>query len=95
MTLEFMGQRFPDVAALRKAFPAFCGEDALRAIRNGAKTPMEVEVAAWDHRNKAAARSRHAARVNATKANMDRLDRKAIRLPTPKPKRRKRKGASC
>lgn len=47
MTLKFMGQEFDTKDALMKAFPAFSGVDAIRAIRAGATTPMEVEIASW------------------------------------------------
>jgi hypothetical protein len=50
MTLKFMGQEFDTQDALMKAFPAFGGADALRAIRAGATTPMEVEVLSWKTR---------------------------------------------
>lgn len=49
MTLQFMGETFEAVEQLRKAYPAFCGNDAIRAIRAGATTPHEVEVYVYQH----------------------------------------------
>ena len=43
MTLKFMGETFESVEHLRRFYPAFCGNDAIRAIKAGAKTPTEVE----------------------------------------------------
>jgi hypothetical protein len=49
--IKFMGQEFADVLSFRKVYPAFCGNDAIRAIRAGRATPMEVEQFCWEHRN--------------------------------------------
>lgn len=49
MTLQFMGEAFEAVEQLRKVYPAFCGNDAIRAIRAGATTPHEVEVYVYQH----------------------------------------------
>lgn len=57
MTLKFMGQQFADVAALKREFPAFASDDAVRAIRAGCETVMEVERFCWERRNAAYRRS--------------------------------------
>ncbi len=51
--LRFMGYEFESVAALRAVFPAFAGDDAIRAIRAGCQTVMEVERYCWQFRNRA------------------------------------------
>ena len=61
-TLTFMGQTFESRKVLTAAFPAFSGDDAVRAIRDGATTPMEVEIACRKHLSKGRARSLVAAR---------------------------------
>lgn len=45
----FMGERFDSLEQLRRFYPAYCGNDALRAIRDGAETPHEVEVHVYRH----------------------------------------------
>jgi hypothetical protein len=62
-TLKFMGEEFEDVAALRRAYPAFAGDDAVRAIRAGCQTVMEVEAFCWKHRNGWMAKVRSGARA--------------------------------
>ena len=62
-TLKFMGEEFEDVLALRKAYPAFAGDDAIRAIRAGCKTVMEVETFCWKYRNGWMAKVRSGARA--------------------------------
>ena len=62
-TLKFMGEEFEDVLALRKAYPAFAGDDAIRAIRAGCKTVMEVETFCWKYRNGWMAKGRSGARA--------------------------------
>ncbi len=62
--LEFMGETFADRNALGRLYPAYTGDDAVRAIQNGAKTPHEVEVFCFARRQKGAAASRQAARAN-------------------------------
>lgn len=59
--LIFMGQEFRDAAHLRQHYPAFAGDDSVREIRNGATTPMEVEIGCWKHRNAAYVKARDAA----------------------------------
>lgn len=49
-TLKFMGEEFENVERLTKAYPAFAGADALRAIRAGCTTVMEVETYCWRHK---------------------------------------------
>lgn len=78
--LVFMGQEFVDVAALRREFPAFCGDDAVRAIRAGATTPLEVEISCWRHRNAGYVKARAAAQRDPLKKSRGRYA---------KPKRRK------
>lgn len=60
--MTFMGQTFDSRKELTAAFPAFSGDDAVRAIREGATTPMEVEIACRQHVGKGRARSLAAAR---------------------------------
>lgn len=62
-SMRFMDQEFEDVAALRKAYPAFAGDDAVRAIRAGCQTVMEVEDFCWRHRNGWMAKVRAGARA--------------------------------
>ena len=61
--LRFMGYEFESVAALRAVFPAFAGDDAIRAIRAGCQTVMEVETFCWRHRNGWMAKVRAGARA--------------------------------
>jgi hypothetical protein len=51
--LDFMGNTYETVAELGKDFPAFTGDDAIRAIRAGCQTVMEVERYCWQFRNRA------------------------------------------
>lgn len=62
--LVFMGETFADRNALGRIYPAYTGDDAVRAIENGATTPHEVEVFCFARRQKGAAASRQAARAN-------------------------------
>lgn len=57
VTLLFMGQQFDTREALARAFPAFAGDDAVRAIRAGCETVMEVERFCWERRNASYRRS--------------------------------------
>ena len=59
--LIFMGGEYESVPALGRDFPAFTGEDAVRAIRAGCTTVLDVEVFCWRWRNKAYRRQRAAA----------------------------------
>lgn len=59
--LRFMGYEFESVAALRAVFPAFAGDDAIRAIRSGCETVTDVETFCWKRRNDAYLRARAAA----------------------------------
>lgn len=81
--LVFMGQQFADAAALRQAFPAFSGDDALRAIRNGKTTPMEVEVFCWEQKNQGYLKRRAAAQAQRKQF------RKGLSRLAKAPKRRK------
>ncbi len=73
--MKFMGHDFENREQLVKAFPAFRGDDAWRAIsRGGATTPMEVEVFCWKYRNRTEARERKARRLNSAKAEQDARD---------------------
>lgn len=67
MTMHFMGETFESVEHLRRFYPAFCGNDAIRAIKAGATTPTEVE--AHVYRNSAAFKKAQlaAARANGKK----------------------------
>lgn len=64
MTLEFMGNQFDGPESLRKEYPAFCGEDAIRAIKHGCKTVMEVEKFCFAFRNGTLQKYRLAAQRN-------------------------------
>jgi hypothetical protein len=63
MTMHFMGETFESVEHLRRFYPAFCGNDAIRAIKAGATTPTEVE--AHVYRNSAAFRKAQLAQARA------------------------------
>lgn len=65
MTLHFMGETFDSVHALGKAYPAFTGDDAVRAIKAGCETVMEVEIHC--HRNSRQYLKYQKARENAKK----------------------------
>lgn len=67
MSLNFMGETFEAVEQLRKVYPAFCGNDAIRAIRAGAMTPHEVEVYVYQHSAAYRQRKLAAARQNGQK----------------------------
>jgi hypothetical protein len=71
MSLNFMGETFEAVEQLRKVYPAFCGNDAIRAIRAGAATPHEVEVYVYQH--SAAYRQRKLAAARQNGQRMPRL----------------------
>lgn len=85
MTLRFMGQAFGTIDELRKVFPAFAGQDAVRAICAGASTPLEVEAHSWRQRNKGRLRTLVTVRANAKKSGLAALQMK--------PKRSRRKAA--
>lgn len=70
MTLKFMGQEFATLDALQRTFPAYAGVDAVRAIRAGATTPMEVETASWRDRNRVLLKKRAAQQRNAIKGKL-------------------------
>lgn len=55
----FMGQQFDTREALARAFPGFAGDEALRAIRAGCTTVMEVEL--WSYRRRGRRGTRAAA----------------------------------
>lgn len=69
MMLKFMGYEFEKVEHLRRAFPAFAGDDAIRAIKAGAQTPLEVEIACLEYRKASRQRTLKAARANAKVVN--------------------------
>lgn len=50
--MKFMGQEIENRDHLMRVFPASGGDDAWRAIKAGATTPMEVEVHAWNWKNR-------------------------------------------
>ena len=60
--LHFMGEDFASVTALRGKYPAFAGDDAVRAIFAGCDTPAAVEVFCAARLAKARAASTAAAR---------------------------------
>lgn len=51
LPVEFNGQHFDNLWQFRQAYPAFTGDDAVRAIRSGCKTVLEVERFVWLRRN--------------------------------------------
>lgn len=51
--LRFMGQEFATANELRAAYPAFAGDDCIRAMRDGCETVIEVEKHCWQHKNSA------------------------------------------
>lgn len=59
--LRFMDQDFATVEDLRRAYPAFAGDDAIRAMRAGCTTPMEVEKFCWRRKNEGYVKARAAA----------------------------------
>lgn len=87
MVMRFMGQEFANREELKRAFPAFAGDDAVRAIRAGAQTPMEVEVKCLEFRKGARQRALAAARSNARIVNdackraRERKAKKVAKLP--------------
>jgi len=50
-TLRFMGNEYVNIADLRKDYPAFAADDAIRAIRAGCETVTAVETYCWKRRN--------------------------------------------
>ena len=67
MSLHFMGETFDGVEHLRRFYPAYCGNDAIRAIQAGAQSPHQVELHVY--RNSAAFKRAQlaAARANGKK----------------------------
>ena len=67
MSLQFMGETFDGVEHLRRFYPAYCGNDAIRAIQAGAQSPHQVEMHVY--RNSAAFKRKQleAARANGKK----------------------------
>ena len=68
--MRFMGEDFASVTALRGKYPAFAGDDALKAIRAGCDTVLEVERFCYRAKNRAylvaranARASKHSARA--------------------------------
>ena len=49
MSLTLMGETFESVEQPRRLYPAYCGNDAIRAIKAGATTPTEVETHVYRH----------------------------------------------
>lgn len=43
MSLTFMGETFESVEQLRRFYPAYCGNDAIRAIKAGANGKKLVQ----------------------------------------------------
>ena len=67
MTMHFMGETFEGVEQLRRFYPAYCGNDAIRAIRAGAKTPHDVEMYVYTHSAAYKRKQLAAARANGKK----------------------------
>lgn len=59
--LRFMGEEFPSRQELEAQYPAFAGDDAIRAIRAGCATVLAVETFCWEFRNRAYLKARQAA----------------------------------
>lgn len=78
-SMKFMGHDIENRDHLSRLFPAFRGDDAWRAIKDGASTPMEVEVHAYNYRNRHTAKVRQRSRLESTKALVDGLDGKPVR----------------
>lgn len=57
--ITFMGQQFDTREALARAFPGYGGDEAIRAIRAGCTTVMEVEL--WSYRRRGRRGTRAAA----------------------------------
>lgn len=74
MTLKFLGREFATVDALKGAYPAFATDDAVRAIRHGCETPLEVERFCWKRKNEGMART-----LKAVRARTQVLNEKAAR----------------
>jgi hypothetical protein len=91
MSFEFMGHHFDTREQLARVFPAFAGDDAIRAMRAGATTPLEVEQFCWRHRNQAYIKARAAAQRSAFQKRA--LKGIAKSNATPKSKGRRRKAA--
>ena len=49
--LQFMGQEYATISDLRRDYPAFGSDDAIRAIRAGCETIDAVETYCWQRRN--------------------------------------------
>lgn len=71
--MMFMGQEFSDRAALTKAYPAFSGDDSVRAIQAGAADVMAVEVHCWRAKNRAYLKAREAARKSEFSKRMSKM----------------------
>lgn len=80
--LRFLGNEYATVLALRLDYPAFAGDDCLRALRAGCTTPLEVEVFCTERRRIAYAKSRESARNSQHGAKHA--------LPPKNPKRRRK-----
>lgn len=60
--ISFMGIDFPTLIEFQRQFPAYASEDAVRAIRSGCQTVMEVENYLWRRKNRQYIQQRDAAR---------------------------------
>lgn len=63
MTIKFLGQEFPNAGTFRAAFPAYSGDDAVRAVQAGCQTPLEVEQYCWKRRGEGMSRTLKAIRA--------------------------------
>lgn len=88
MSLTFMGETFDSVEHLRRFYPAYCGNDAIRAIKAGATTPTEVE--AHVYRNSAAFKR---AQLAAARANGKKLVQPTV-SKAEKAKRQRKAGSA-
>lgn len=61
--VTFMGQTFTSRSSLSEAFPAFNGDDAVRALLDGCTTVMEVEAHSYLRRQEKKAQQREAAHL--------------------------------
>ena len=59
--LRFMGGEYENREQLARFWPAFAGDDSIRAIRDGCTTVMEVERYCWKRKNAAYLKSKAAA----------------------------------
>lgn len=91
MTMHFMGETFESVEHLRRFYPAYCGNDAIRAIKAGATTPTEVE--AHVYRHSAAFKKAQLAQLAQARANGKKLVQPTV-SKAEKAKRQRKAGSA-